>query len=201
MIDYSNCALFRRSWNKNRSWDYQGRLARTVYLWPARQELRYILYLNQTKMLRKRNMGDRSFVVRSAIDRLPSISLKIRQIYRDSGERTYQHVPLIRNSFSIVGEETLWSYISYGNSSRTDERTSRIHSTILIMRFLVLSGMRKLTFPRIMLREPAQVLRRTQRHIQPRVYVRGVEFRRDSALGMQRVQKHGGEFQSTRWTV
>lgn len=57
----------------------------------------------------------------------------------------------VRNSFSIVCEETLRSYISYENSTWTDERTSsRIHSAILIARFLLLSGMRKLTFLRIM---------------------------------------------------
>lgn len=97
--------------------------------------------------------------------------------------------------------ETLRSYISYENSTRTDERTSRIHSAILIMRFLVLSGMRKLTFLRIMCESWCKSYDAHRDIYYFRLYVREVEFGRDSALGMQRVQKLAGEFQSTRRTT
>lgn len=178
----------------------------TLLLFPARENsatgskngpqfiygLRKLWYTaSQAKWERQEKMRARKIAPRDSRSIAPSsISHRIRQIYRDSRGRTYRRAPLIRSrvilsshrahTCSRTRTDPLRSHRLYKNSERT-EWTSRIHSAILIARSLVLPGMRKLTFLRIV----------CETHTGTYLCVcgRGIGTERDSAVGMRRAQR------------
>lgn len=137
---------------------------RTVFIY----DLKVVIYHFISRMRTSKKNAIRKIAPRDPQSIVRLLSRRIRQIYRDPRGRIYRRGPLIRVSvilsphthaytrtrtrihIYVVGTDSLRSHRSYKNSNRTEERTSRIHSAILIARSLVLPGMRKLTFLRIM---------------------------------------------------
>lgn len=131
--------------------------------------------VSQTKMLRKRNMKDRSCVARFAIDRPSSISLEIRQISIETLEkeligmrhwfaRTQFFLDSRRRDFTI-----LYIVRKFYSDGRTNVANTFCDSYRAIPRPF---GNAKIDFPENYVREPAQVLRRTQRHTFAYTYAR-----------------------------
>lgn len=89
----------------------------------------------------------RTYVARPAIGRSYSVSSNATNLSRFSRKRAYRRAQFF---LSVAGR--LYDPIDRTeNSARTDEQMPRIHFTRFLSRdSLVLPGMRKLTFPRIM---------------------------------------------------